>query len=713
MSLDRNPDRPRVDARDKVLGKPLFAADRLVTGVLLHAMTVPAAIAKGEIEDIDTTAAASVAGVVRVFTWREFSQLRETPASRGGGGASPGFQPMMRPSVQHRGEPVALVVAETLEAAIEGAEAVRPRYREAAFTAWHDQPGADWETVQVDQEAGDAEAAYESAAKKIDVSYVHPQQHHNPIEMISTTANFVDGKIVVMEGTQVANAFKSGLAGMLGMNPELFEGSSPYIGGSFGQKAGLQEQSALVVMAALLLERPVKLVMPRSQIFHTATHRPFSRHRVRVGATSEGKLEAVIYDTEQQNSRYDQYGASHGENVSRMYATPNWRSTQRRVRVDGQAVGYQRAPHEHPSSYATECGYDELAYKLGMDPVALRLANDTQTDPIDGKPFSSRYLAECLQRGARLFDWERRIPEPRSMRSLNGDLVGLGVATGAYHASSRPNVVRLRLRMDGTSRIAIGGHEMGQGMRSVIAAELINILEVDPNRLTIELGETAAAPQGMTAGSWGCSTAAPAARAAALMMRERLVALVGPSGAQGPAHEILSRVRRPYLDVELPQGGQGGMSVGGENAGRYSAWSWIAHFAEVHVEPTTCRIRVERVVSVADCGRVMNHRTAVSQVIGGVVWGIGAALREIGEVDPRYGRVLNNDLADYVLPVNADVGDIQVELIDEPDTRLNISGVKGIGEVGMVGATAAIANAVYHATGRRIRKLPIMIEDLL
>lgn len=711
MAPGRNPDRPRFDAREKVLGQALFAADRQVPG-LLHAMTVPAAIAKGEIEAIDTSAAASVPGVVRVFTWKDFESIKQAPAFGGG------YQPLTRPLVRHRGEAVALVVAETLEAAVEGAEAVRPRYRPAAFAAWHDQPGAEREPAEVDEEAGDALAAYDAAATRVDVSYVHPQQHHNPIEMISTTAAFADGRIVVMEGSQNAGSFKNALAGMLGVSPELLEGSSPYTGGSFGQKFGVQQQTALVVKAAMLLERPVKLVVPRAQLFHTATHRPFSRHRVRAAATDAGRIESVIYDTEQQNSRFDSYGAGHGEHVSRMYAVPNWRSTALRIRIDAQAPAWQRAPHEHPSSYATECAYDELAYALGMDPVALRLANDAEKDPIDGRLYSSRHLAECLRRGAATFDWDRRDPSPGSMRTSNGEFLGLGVAAGAYHAGFRPAVARLRLRADGTTRIAISGHEMGQGMRSVVAAELIDVLQIDPERLTIELGDTRVIAQSLTGGSWGCSTAAPATRAVALKMRERLVELVGTERAEGPAHAVLARARRPFLDAELPQRPPGQPSgsaqpAPGRDAEPYSAWSWIAHFAEVRVEQSTGRVRVPRVVSVADCGRVMNHRTATSQVRGGVVWGIGAALHEAGEVDPRYGRVLNTDIADYLVPVNADIGDIDVELLDEADHLLNESGVKGVGEVAMVGASAAIANAVFHATGKRVRHLPIRVEDLL
>lgn len=724
MSLESNPDRPRIDAREKVLGTARFAADRAVPG-LLHAMTVPAAIAKGDILGIDVERASQVPGVVRIFTWRDFADIRETPATRGGGGDKPGYQPMKRPSVRHRGEAVALVVAETLEAAIEGAEAVSVRYRAAPFTAARDQPGAEREPVKVDREAGDAPAALAAAASKLDVTYIHPQHHHNPIEMISTTASFVDGKIVVMEGTQNAAAFKFGLAGMLNQDPQSLDSSSPYVGGAFGQKNQLQQQTALVVRAAMLLKRPVKLVMPRSQLFHTASYRPLSEHRVRVGASNEGKFEAVLYDVEQQNSRFDQFESAHGEHVSRMYATPNWRSTNHRVRVDVQGPAHQRAPHEHPSSYATECAYDELAYQLGMDPLELRLRNDAEIDPITGKPFTSRRLAECLKRGAERFGWARRRQAPGSMRTRDGMLVGLGVAAGAYKASMSPAVAKLRVNADGTSRLAITGHEFGQGMRSAVAAELISVLGIDPDKLEIALGETAVAPQHITVGSWGCASAAPAARAAAQLLRSRLAELVGTERAAGPVHTALAKARRPFLEVEVSQAGLGQSPTAFErlNKGlpapvgpdyeRFTAFSWIAHFAEVHIEPTTCRVRVPRVVSVCDCGRVLNHRTAESQVRGGVVWAFGAALREIGEVDPRFGRVLNNDLADYVVPVNADIGDIEVELLDEPDTNLNISGAKGIGEVAMVGATAAIVNAVYHATGKRIRHLPIRIEDLL
>ncbi|MDQ0133849.1 xanthine dehydrogenase YagR molybdenum-binding subunit [Neorhizobium galegae] len=726
MTQEQTADRPRVDAYEKVLGRALYAADQPIAG-LLHGMTVPATIAKGRIEAIDLTAATNVRGVVRIFTHDDFSQIKTTPAARGAyGRPGKGYQPMTGPIVRHRGEPVALVVAETLEAAIEGAEAVKVRYAEEAFSAAMEDDRASREPEPESQlSSGDAETAFAGASHRIDVEYLHPQQHHNPIELISTTAAFEDGELRIYEGTQAASAFAGGLAGMMGMDPTRLRGVSPYTGGGFGQKNGIQEQSVLVASAAILLRRPVKLVMPRGQLFHTASYRPRSRHRVRLGADEQGRLLAGLYETVQQNSRYDGFGCEHGANPPRMYGYGAWLGSDRIVRVDAQTPGHQRAPHEHPSSYATECAMDELAEAVGMDPVELRIANDAQRDPVTGKPFSSRHLADCLRRGAELFDWNRRSREPGALVAENGDLIGLGVACGSYKGSMTPAVTTLRLFASGRCEIATSGHEMGQGIRSVIAAELIDVLGVDPEKLDIRIGDTGHAPQHVTAGSWGTGSAAPAARSAAVKLREELNLLTGSALSEEPIHLQLARTRRPVLEVTvntIPLGKdaqvieqlrRGIPSTTGPEYPEFMAFSWIAHFAEVHVEASTGRVRVKRVVSVADCGRVMNRRTAESQVRGGVIWGIGAALREAGETDPRFGGVLNNDLAEYVVPVNADIGAIDVDFIDQPDFKLNPSGVKGLGEVAMVGATAAVVNAVYNATGRRIRHLPIRIEDLL
>jgi xanthine dehydrogenase YagR molybdenum-binding subunit len=384
-----------------------------------------------------------------------------------------------------------------------------------------------------------------------------------------------------------------------------------------------------------------------------------------------------------------------------------------------------RAPHPHPACFAFESAVDELAHKLGRDPVALRLANDTRVDPRTGHPFSSRFLNECLEEGARRFGWSKRSPAPGAMKAPDGTEIGWGVACGAYPSSMTPAVATLRIGADGSTRFAVSGHEMGQGIRTAIANVLLEGLAIDPDRLEIAIGDTTAAPQHMTAGSWGTAGAIPATIKAVARMKAAIAELLAARATNGNLHQTLATVKRPFLEIEVSEVGPGqgadaleslrigAYAVAGPEYPTFTTMSYIAHFVEVRIEPTTRRIRVPRVVSIADCGRVISPRTAASQVRGGVVWAISAALRERTEIDPRYGGYLNNDLADYVVAVNADIDSIDVGFIDQPDPLANSAGLKGLGEVAMVGASAAIANAVFHATGKRLREMPIRIENLL
>jgi xanthine dehydrogenase YagR molybdenum-binding subunit len=382
-----------------------------------------------------------------------------------------------------------------------------------------------------------------------------------------------------------------------------------------------------------------------------------------------------------------------------------------------------RVPYEHPAAFAVESLVDELANRLGQDPVTLRLANDAAADPITGRPYSSRYLAECLRRGAARFGWDQRSMAPGSMRAADGSLIGWGVAIGAYKAATAPAIAKLRITAEGAVGISIGGHEMGQGIRNTVIAILQQRLGVEPGRITVEIGRTGLTPQHLTAGSWGTATAVPAVDEACDALSRALEEL--PNGPT-PA-ERLRAAGRPFLEVEVRRRAPGqpeavmqrlasGLpAAAGPAYPDFVSFSHVAHFVEVRVEPGTRRIRVPRVVSVADCGRVVSPGTAASQLRGGVVWGIGAALREVREVrevDPRHGGFLNADLAEYVLPMHADTGTIEVDFVDAPDPLLNRPGVKGLGEVAMVGVAPAIANAVHHATGRRLRTLPIRVEDL-
>ena len=726
------PDVQRIDAYHKVRGAILFGADN-VRPDMLHASLAVAAIGKGRIVNLDVRAAGAVSGVRLILTHEHLGHVKSAGFLMAGGYSFQGLQPMLSPDIAYRGQPIALVVADGLETAIEAAALIQATYSTEPISATLDAPGT--ETVnQADTPlkerfpeivAGDADKAFAQAPVKIDARFTTAPQHHNPIELIATIAEWKDGKLIVHEGTQNAEAVRHGLVAALGLTPDRVEVISPFVGGGFGQKYAMQMQTVLVAVAALRLGRPVKLVVPRAQIFHDASFRPAIRHRVRLGADRSGNMLAAIHEVDAQTSRYDLFPAQYAALSSRLYGIKNFRGRERFVRTDVQTPGYMRAPFEHAACYALECCVDELAYSLGRDPVALRLSNDTVTDAISKLPLSSRHLGECLRRGAERFGWSKRTMAPQSMRAHDGSFIGWGVAIGAYPCFIAPAVARLRVTVEGGVFISIGGHEMGQGLRTALAAAVSRKLGVPAADVVAVIGDTRGAPQHMTAGSWGTASAIPTANAAADAMLNALARLIAGGAAGRTPAQVLKAAGRACLEVQIQAKapGQpdevygriaaGQLSFAGPVYPEFVTFSYSAHFVEVRVEPTTARVRIPRVVSVVDCGRVISPRTAASQVRGGVVWGIGAALRETSEVDPRYGGFLNADLAEYVVPVNADIGSIEVEFIDKPDFEFNSAGVKGLGEVSMVGVAPAIANAVYHATGRRLRNLPIRIEQLL
>lgn len=733
MSKFSNPEIPRVDARDKVRGAARYAADDARPG-LLHAALAVATINRGEVRSIDTRAARAVRGVRLVLTHLDMAGYKPPGFLLGGGFGFQSMQPMLAPHIAYRGQPIALVVADSLEAAIEGAEAIKARYDSAPSQLSLDAPAADIVAQQGsplpqemfgDKRAGDADAAYAAAPVRVDAEYRLPAQHQNPMELISTVAEWHGDTLTIHEGTQNSGAIRHGLARELGIDAARIEVISPQVGGGFGMKNSLQMQTLLAAVAAQRLRRPVKLVVSRSQQFHDASFRPASRHRVRLGADASGKLLAAIHEADQQTSRHDLFPASHAEVTARLHGMGSYRSHERLVRTDVQTPGFMRAPWEHPGSFALETAIDELALALNMDPVGLRLKNDTQTDLLTGKPLSSRFLAECMQRGAERFGWSRRQARPGSMRDPDGSQIGWGMACGTYKAATTPVVAGIAATADGRIEFSVAGHEMGQGIRTAIANVLAQRLRVSTDALDIRIGDTRAAQQHLTAGSWGTASVVPAAEEAASALLDALASLrPGHDPALKPA-EVLRLAGRERIEAGVRRKGPGqpdaifqrlagGMvAAAGPVYPGFVAMSYVAHFVELRIEPRTRRVRVPRVVSVVDCGRVASPVTAASQVRGGVVWGIGASLREISEVDPRYGGFLNADLAEYVLPVNADIGQIEVDFIDRPDPLLNAAGVKGLGEVAMTGLAAAVGNAVFHASGRRIRHLPIRIEDLI
>lgn len=719
-------DTRRVDARDKVTGAVRYGADETPDDVA-YAMMALATVGKGRVVDIDTAEASAVPGVRLVLTRFDASELTSPGFIMGGGYAFQSLQPMLDDHIAYRGQPVALVVADTLIAATEAALLIKASYSEEPFAVELDADGAETvlqaEAIPIpmfaDVAVGDADAAFAQSPVRVDATYDCPPQHQNPMELIACLVQWRGDTLVVHEGTQNAGAIRNGLAQQLGMDAANIEVFSPYVGGGFGQKNSLQPHIGPLAIASRRLGRPIKFVMSRPQMFHLASFRPASRHHVRLGADDSGRFTAAIYEVDAQTSRHDLFPGIYAEIASRLYGSGNFRGRQRLIRTDAQTPGFMRAPFEHPAAFAMESAVDEMAYALGRDPVDLRLANDTDTDPVGGQPYSSRHLAECLRRGADRFGWAARTPAPGSMRAADGSLIGWGVATGAYPGSQTPAIATLRVDPDGRVTINVDGHEMGQGIRTAITLLVAGDLGIAPSDVTVGVGDTRVAPQHLTAGSWGTASALPAVHAALRELREGLgVADTGPvdlvAGAGAAGMEVQATTRAPGQPPEIIDRLRAGLpSFAGPEYPGYTTFSWIAHFVEVRIEPTIRRVRVPRVVSVVDCGRVASPVTAASQMRGAVVWGIGATLRERSEVDTRFGGFLNTTLEDYPIPVNADIGEIEVDFIDEPDLRFNPLGVKGLGEVAMVGVAPAIANAVFHATGRRHRRLPIRIEDVL
>lgn len=743
----------RVDGREKVMGRPLYGADRGPTR-MVFATPVVATVGKARIVGIDSTAAVRLKGVLLVLTYRNMDRLHKVDFSFAGGQAIQSHMPLQLPQVLYRGECIAVAVAETPEGAQEAASLVRATYEALPFEVELKESGGA-EVVQAkaapyfpDFVKGHPEPLIDAAPVSIDETYSSAAQHHNPMEMLSTVAEWRDGNLVVHEGTQAAQAMKRGLVIALGLRDDQVRVISPYVGGAFGQRGAISPHTILAAVASLRVNRPVKLTVPRAQIFHATSFRAATQHRIRIGANRNGEFLGGMHLVRSQTSRFDLMPFTGEETTARIYGWPAFRGATTLVQLDTQTPGFMRAPMEMAPFFALESAVDELAEKLAMDPVKLRILNDAKVDPISGKPFSSRNLVRCLERGAERFRWNQRRRAPRSMQLDDGTLVGWGVAAGAYPAYITPAIARIRLHADGKADLSVGAHEMGQGIRSAIAAVAEEELGVRASEIRILIGDTSVPPQHVTSGSTGAATVSIPISKASANLRGALAELAAkagsptfagvdpsstrlrdgrlllPSGESKGVAEILADAGVEYVDGEArgtgpgmsedayAQAALGKVAFFGPEFPDYVSFCYIAHFAEVQIDPLVPRPRVTRMLSVADCGRVLSRRTAESQMLGGLVWGIGAALSEASEVDSRFGGFLNNNIAEYQMAVNADVRQLEVELLDTPDLVFSAVGAKGVGEVACVGAAGAIANAVYHATGKRIRHLPIRIEDI-
>ncbi|MGA3400874.1 MAG: xanthine dehydrogenase family protein molybdopterin-binding subunit [Acetobacteraceae bacterium] len=723
----------RVDGRLKVTGAARYAAEFPVSG-LVHAVLVQSTIAAGGIAGFDLAEAQGMPGVLAIITPDNAPKLRVKQSSE---------QMVKAPLLQDRaiiynGQHVAVVVADTLDRALAAAARVRVRYHAAehvtamdavlhqAYVPTHFRNGE----RSPDSNRGDPAGAFDSGAVKLDATYITPVEHHNPMEPHATIARWEGDKLTVWTATQGISGAQKTLAGLFGIDPKQVRVLCPFVGGGFGCKGNTWPPATLAAMAAQVVQKPVKLVLTRAQMFTSNGYRPRTIQKLQFAADAGGKLVSMRHDGISQMSQpvLGEFVEPVGLVTEMLYACPNVAVTHRLVAVNAGLPTYMRAPGEASGNFALESALDELAVALKLDPLEFRLRNYAEQDPHENKPFASKMLRECYRQGAESFGWLRRTPEPRSMRT-GGMLVGWGMATSTYPTNQRPAQVRVRVAADGMVLVQSGTQDLGTGTYTVMSQVAADTLGVPVERVRFELGDSTLPPAPVSGGSATVPSVAPAVLAACQAVRAKIFdlargdaqlgwhdvpaealrlengAVIAPRGSV-PIAALLARAGRDAVEAKA------GVALE-DSAKHYSRHAFGAQFAEVLIDPDLGSIRVNRWVAAFDAGLVLNAKTAHSQVIGGITYGIGMALLEATQVDAETGRIVNATIAEYLVPVNADVPDIQAIFVANDERNSNPLGVKGVGELPMVGVAAAIANAVYHATGVRVRKLPIRLEDVL
>lgn len=749
----------RVDGRLKVTGAARYAAEFQFEH-LAHAVVVKSEIAKGRITAINTNQAQKAPGVLTILTHLNAPRLNSY-VKGGNLKIKPGEKlvPMQSDRIYYDGQTIGLVVAETLEQARYAASLVQVTYQEEPPTISIEQGlsrayqptqffGEDLQTQQ-----GDVEQGLSGAEVRLEATYITPVEHHNPMESSAAIAVWSGDQLTIHDSTQWVIGTGQVTADTLGIPPENVRVLSPFMGGGFGCKGWAWWQPILVAIASRKVGRPVKLSYTRQQMFSSCGHRPRTIQQITLGASRDGHLSAIRHITNTQTSEVDEHVEPCGLTTRLLYSCPNVTIEHNLVQVNTGTPTPMRAPGESPSTFAFESAMDELASALKIDPIELRLINYAQVHPESGKPWSSKNLKDCYRMGAERFGWSQRNPEPGSMR--DGDfLVGYGMATATYPAYRSSASAKAQLFADGHAVFSSATHDIGTGTYTVMSQIAAQELGLPIEQIEFQLGDSTMPVAPLAGGSQSAASVAPAVQGAAATLRNQVIQLAiadQQSPLYGVASEqiatvagrmflqddasrgetytaLLQRHNLPLIEVEAAANtassevqqqarNQAVRICAGrdENADRqqYAFQSFGAQFVEVRVHPRLHRVQVSRIVSVMDCGRILNPKTARSQIMGGIIMGIGMALMEETVIDPQTGRLIVRNLADYHVPVHADVHQIDVLFTDIPDPHISPIGVRGVGEIGITGVAAAIANAIYHATGKRIRELPITPDKLL
>jgi xanthine dehydrogenase YagR molybdenum-binding subunit len=722
----------RIDARAKVTGKAQYAAEFKAPD-LAYGSVVTSTIAKGRIASIDTSRALAVEGVIDVLTHGHRPKMAGTDqgyTDEVAPGGSP-FRPLYDDRIKFNRQPIALVIAEEWEIARFAATLVDVEYEaESHVTDLHARLANAYAVEKPEKPRGDVAKAYAAAAARHEAEYFIPIEHHNPMELFAATAVWnANGKLTVFDKTQGVQNVQRYVCGVFGLNPDDVRVMSPFVGGAFGSGLRPQYEVVLAVQGALMLKRSVRLMLTREQMYGLG-YRPATVERVALGARPDGTLDAISHEAIAMTSQFEEFSRNDTSWSASLYRSANAKYEHKLTRLDVPTPADMRAPGAATGVYALECAMDELAVALKLDPLELRLRCYSDRDQNTDVPFTSKELRECYRKGAEVFGWASRNPEPRSMRD-GGDLVGWGMATGIWEALQMPMAARIVLTGNGHAEVSSATSDIGTGTYTIMAQVAADMLGVPIDNVTVKLGDSSLPQSMVEGGSWTAASVAHAIATTAGEVRKELLGLTqmmpGSPLAGLRADEVvladgmIAARKDPSRAVSVAEA----MRHGGvdrieheklaefKEDNEHARNTHSAIFAEVKVDEQLGVIRVTRVVSAVAAGRIINTKTASNQVMGSVVWGIGMALHEETQIDHNFGRVMNANIAEYHVPVNADVQDIKVIFVDEPDAVISPLGIKGVGEIGIVGVAAAIANAVYHATGKRVRDLPITIDKVL
>jgi xanthine dehydrogenase YagR molybdenum-binding subunit len=721
---------PRIDGPLKVSGAAKYTSDYHFPD-MLFAVLVCSTIANGNITDLDTSQAEKMTGILAVYHRGNLGNIfRTAPSNDIDGNIDESRPPFEDDVIRYYGQYVAMVIAYTFEQAQAAAAAVKVAYKQ-------DKPNVSQELEAeadptVVSKRGNPDQAFQSAALRLDEVYGTPVETHNPIELHATVAVWNGHKFTLYETTQGVANHRKVMAQMLGVSPEQIEVITRFLGSGFGGKLTPWPHAVLTAAAARTLNRPVKLVISRQMMFQNVGHRPRIQQRVRLSANADGKLTSLQQDYVNHTSILDDYDEGCGESTGYLYSTSNLLVTSGLARRNVGTPTAMRGPGAVPGLFALESAMDELALKLKIDPVEFRLRNEPQIDESENIPFSSRHLRECLTLGAEKFGWSRRNAEIGSMKS-NDTFLGWGVAAGSWIAARSPCSATVELKQDGSARVACGTQDIGTGTYTILAQLVSDETGVPLEKVDVVLGDTALPPGPTSGGSMVTASVIPAVLEASQKARQNLLMVAAKAdGSPFKGNKLADlSFKNAQVQVGAEENGNGipfpellrtvkinGISGTGQSEGtpsnpQFSSHSFCAHFVEVTWQPQIARLRVSRVLTVIDAGRILNPKAASNQIEGAIIMGVGMALFERTIYDPRSGAPINSNFADYVVPVNADAPRIDVTFLDYPDYKLNALGARGVGEIGLAGVAAAITNAIYHATGVRMRDLPVHIEDLL